>query len=52
MAEHFDVLIIGAGLSGVGMACHLRVRHAFESDRTMLLNEPLDDGLLRFTARP
>ncbi len=24
MLEHFDVLIIGAGLSGIGMACHLR----------------------------
>src|SRR6476646_8797199 len=22
--EHFDVLIIGAGLSGIGAACHLR----------------------------
>ena len=24
MLEHFDVLIIGAGLSGIGMACHVR----------------------------
>lgn len=23
VAEHFDVIIIGAGLSGIGMACHL-----------------------------
>jgi cation diffusion facilitator CzcD-associated flavoprotein CzcO len=25
--EHFDVVIVGAGLSGVGAACHLRQRH-------------------------
>ncbi len=25
--EHVDVLIVGAGLSGVGAACHLRRRH-------------------------
>ena len=24
MAEHFDVVIVGAGLSGIGAACHLR----------------------------
>jgi cation diffusion facilitator CzcD-associated flavoprotein CzcO len=36
MAEHVDVLIIGAGLSGIGMAGHL-------------LKQPLDDGLLQFT---
>ncbi len=24
MIEHFDVLIVGAGLSGIGMACHLQ----------------------------
>lgn len=23
-AEHVDVLVLGAGLSGVGAACHLR----------------------------
>jgi cation diffusion facilitator CzcD-associated flavoprotein CzcO len=25
-SEHVDVLIVGAGLSGVGTACHLRRR--------------------------
>lgn len=24
MGEHFDVLIVGAGISGIGMACHLQ----------------------------
>ena len=24
MAEHFDVIVVGAGLSGIGAACHLR----------------------------
>ncbi|MES2126290.1 MAG: NAD(P)/FAD-dependent oxidoreductase [Pseudomonadota bacterium] len=26
VAEHFDVLIVGAGVSGIGMACHLRMK--------------------------
>ena len=26
MAEHLDVIIVGAGLSGIGAACHLRQR--------------------------
>jgi monooxygenase len=26
MPEHFDVLIVGAGLSGIGAACHLSLR--------------------------
>jgi len=26
-AEHVDVLIIGAGLSGIGAACRLRTEH-------------------------
>lgn len=29
--EHFDVMIVGAGLSGVGAACHLRLRHPRKS---------------------
>jgi cation diffusion facilitator CzcD-associated flavoprotein CzcO len=29
--EHFDVMIVGAGLSGVGAACHLRQRNPRKS---------------------
>ena len=29
--EHVDVLIIGAGLSGIGAACQLRTRHPGKS---------------------
>ena len=29
--EHFDVLIIGAGLSGIGAGCHLTMRHPGKS---------------------
>ena len=27
MADHVDVLIVGAGVSGIGAACHLQARH-------------------------
>jgi cation diffusion facilitator CzcD-associated flavoprotein CzcO len=26
MTEHFDVIVVGAGLSGIGAACHLSAR--------------------------
>jgi cation diffusion facilitator CzcD-associated flavoprotein CzcO len=29
--EHFDVMIVGAGLSGIGAACHLRQSHPRKS---------------------
>ena len=27
MPDHVDVLIVGAGVSGIGAACHLGMRH-------------------------
>ncbi|OEZ27407.1 flavin-containing monooxygenase [Variovorax boronicumulans] len=39
MAEHFDFLIIGAGISGIGAACHLRQRFA---DSSFALLEAMD----------
>lgn len=42
----------GAGeLARQGRSGPWRVRHAYEQDRVMLLQQPLDDGLLRFTPR-
>jgi cation diffusion facilitator CzcD-associated flavoprotein CzcO len=38
-AEHFDVLIVGAGISGIGGACHLQRRHP---DKTFLVVDALD----------
>ena len=37
--EHFDILIVGAGLSGIGAACHLR-KHC--PDKTMAIIEARD----------
>src|SRR5574343_2007475 len=34
-AEAVDVLIIGAGISGIGAACHLRVKQAQRSVRIL-----------------
>jgi monooxygenase len=39
MDEHFDVLIVGAGLSGIGAGCHLRRRCP---DRTFVILEGRD----------
>lgn len=40
METSFDVLIIGAGVSGIGMACKLTQ-----------LQDAIDDGLLSFEPR-
>jgi monooxygenase len=37
--EHLDVLIVGAGLSGIGSACHLRAHHP---DKTFAILEARD----------
>jgi len=37
--EHVDVLIIGAGISGIGMGCHLRMKHP---DKTFTILEGRD----------
>ena len=39
MAEHFDVLIVGAGLSGIGAAYHLQTEAA---DRSYMILEGRD----------
>ena len=37
--EHFDVIIVGAGVSGIGAACHLRTKCP---DRTFAILEGRD----------
>ena len=39
MAQHFDFLIIGAGISGIGAACHLRQRF---TDSSLAILEAMD----------
>ena len=34
--EHFDVVIVGAGVSGIGAACHMRAKCP---DRTFVILE-------------
>src|SRR5215471_15704214 len=38
--EHFDVLIVGAGISGVGSAYHLKAQ---SPDRSFVILDALDD---------
>ena len=42
-AEHFDVLVIGAGLSGIGAGCHLQ-RNCPE--RSYVLLEARERGII------
>jgi monooxygenase len=41
MAEHVDVLIVGAGLSGIGAACHLRTEHPQRSFELLEMRDAL-----------
>ena len=49
--ERLDVLIIGAGISGIGMACHLKMKHPNRSytilERRDAIGEGWPRGLLR-----
>ncbi|MDV6010943.1 NAD(P)/FAD-dependent oxidoreductase [Haloechinothrix sp. LS1_15] len=40
-SEHVDVLIVGAGLSGIGAACHLRTRFSHKSIAILEAREAL-----------
>ena len=40
VTEHFDVLFVGAGISGVGAACHLREQ---QPDRSFVMVDALDN---------
>jgi cation diffusion facilitator CzcD-associated flavoprotein CzcO len=41
--EHFDVIIVGAGLSGIGAACHLRM-HCPQKTFTILEGRSVSGG--------
>ena len=43
MTRHVDVLIIGAGLSGIGMACHLTRAQTADEDVALPLRKPVAD---------
>ena len=39
--NHFDMIIIGAGLSGIGAACHLQLKHPNKSYRIIESRESM-----------
>ncbi len=45
MPEHFDVLIAGAGISGVGSACHLKQQCP---EKTFVVLEGLDKQEMQY----
>jgi cation diffusion facilitator CzcD-associated flavoprotein CzcO len=46
--DHYDVLIIGAGLSGIGMACRFATACPNMRGR-VLLEDPVDDAWLEMS---
>jgi glycine/D-amino acid oxidase-like deaminating enzyme len=42
--QHGDVVVVGAGISGIGAAYHLQQRC-----RTLITKAPIDDGVMQFT---